>query len=143
MQQPLVLRQKDHHAFQLQQVPAAVGPGASIVVAATIFLAYLQSHYSTAFHFYWPLVQHGRDHGVEDTRGRDVRAPVLLIKQHFELMRLATTLGLVAMILLIATLISGTVTAVLPSAQALNVIGALTAVAGFALVIAAASIEQS
>lgn len=101
--------------FQLKDVLTAIGPSASIVFAAWIFMSFLQNRYSQAFQLYRELIQECREREMEQPRGANVRAQVLLFRRRFELMRQATNLGLVAAMLLISTLIGGAVNAVFPA----------------------------
>ena len=123
--------------FQLKDVLTAIGPSASIVFAAWIFMSFLQNRYSQAFQLYRELIQECREREMEQPRGANVRAQVLLFRRRFELMRQATNLGLVAAMLLISTLIGGAVNAVFPALPLIPELSTVLAVMGFLLVITA------
>src|SRR5689334_17237127 len=99
----------------LKEVLGAIGPSASIVFAAWIFMSFLQNRYSAAFQLYRELIQQCREGQMSHNREGNVREQVLLFKRRFELMQLATNLGLLAAILLITTLIGGIINVVFPS----------------------------
>ena len=99
-------------------------------------MSFLQNRYSQAFQLYRELIQECREREMEQPRGANVRAQVLLFRRRFELMRQATNLGLVAAMLLISTLIGRAVNAVFPALPLIPEINVL-AVMGFLLVITA------
>jgi hypothetical protein len=127
-------------SFQLKDVLSAIGPRASIVFAAWIFMSFLQNRYSSAFQLYRELIEQFRTRGKTGTREENVRDQVLLFKRRFELMRLATNLGLLAAILLIATLIGGALNVVFGNVPVIAVISTIAAITGFLLVIVAACV---
>ncbi len=126
-------------SFQLKDVLSAIGPSASIVFAAWIFMSFLQNRYSAAFQLYRHLIEKIRSGDQPDHREANVRDQVLLFKRRVELMRLATNLGLIAAILLILTLIGGALDVMFPALQEpLAWASTLSAIGGLLVVIVAA-----
>ena len=124
-------------------VPAilqAIGPAASIIFAAWIFMGFVQQRYDAAVDRYRETIAQYRRTDVPDARRTNIRDQIILYKRRCELMALATILGLVAAILLILTLIAGELNIIFPATQPLKYVCACSALAGFALVIAAAVI---
>ena len=121
----------------MKDILTAIGPSASIVFAAWIFMGFLQQRYSAALERYRSLIAQCREGGQAKARYGNIKDQVVLYRRRFTLMRRATTLGLSAAILLISTLILAAVNVVLPGAAALKYFGAGFAVAGLALVILA------
>jgi hypothetical protein len=124
--------------FELKNVLSAIGPSASIVFAAWIFMSFLQSRYTTAFQLYRELIQQCRDGRTHGIRGTNIRDQVMLFKRRFELMKYAVNLGLAAAILLISTLIGGALDVVFPGLSLIKVLSTCCAISGFILVIVAA-----
>lgn len=125
--------------FELKDILAAIGPSASIVFAAWIFMGFLQQRYGDAVSRYRSLIEQCRNDDLQGVRRGNIKDQVVLYRRRFELMRRATTLGLSAAILLISTLILAAVNVVLTDATVLKYLGAGCAVAGLALVIVAAA----
>ncbi|MDO9709920.1 DUF2721 domain-containing protein [Paracraurococcus lichenis] len=126
--------------FELKDILTAVGPSASIVFAAWIFMGYLQQRYTAAFDRYRSLIEQCRGGIEQEGRRGNVRDQVMLYRRRFALMRLATTLGLSAAILLISTLILGAVNVLLPHLGLLKYIGAACMIGGLGLVVIAAAL---
>ena len=126
--------------FQLKDVLQAIGPNASIVFAAWIFMSFLQERYSAAFGIYRTLIQQCREGGDNEHRLNNMRDQVLLFRRRFELMGLALNMGLAAAILLIATLIGGALNVIFPHLRFIEYASTVAAIAGFALVIVAAAL---
>jgi hypothetical protein len=124
--------------FDLKDVLEAVGPTASLVFAAWIYLSFLQQRYAGAYDRYRSLIDEYRTADLQDHRKTNVRDQILLYKQRCEQMRLATNLGVFAAIILILTLVTGALSAIFPSAGFLKYIGAAGALIGLLMVIAAA-----
>jgi len=124
--------------FQLKDVLEAVGPTASLVFAAWIFLSYLQSRYTGAAERYRELVENYRTQH-EDTRAASLTRQIKLYRKRCDLMRIATNIGVASAILLIATLILAAIEVIAPPHPALAWTGSITAILGLLLVIVAAS----
>src|ERR1700712_916899 len=92
--------------FALKDLLEAIGPTASLVFAAWIFLSFLQSRYVAAFERFRELTDEYRN-GVEGRRGQSIRTQIQLYRRRCDWMRWATNLGVISEILLIATLILG------------------------------------
>src|SRR3954462_13167604 len=93
--------------FDLKDLLEAVGPTASLIFAAWIFLSYLQARYTAAYHLYRALVAEFRSHDEHDKRGRSLRAQIREYRRRCELMRSATHIGVLSAIVLISALIAG------------------------------------
>jgi hypothetical protein len=126
--------------FELKDILTAVGPSASIVFAAWIFMGYLQQRYSAALERYRSLIEQCRNGDQAESRQGNLKDQVVLYRHRFSLMRWATTLGLAAAMLLISTLILGAVNVVFPDLGVLKYFGAGFAVLGLGLVIVAAAL---
>ena len=123
--------------LDVQSLLHAIGPSASIVFAAWIFMGFLQQRYDTATARYMAMIERYRVGDDSATRLGNVKDQVLVYKRRCELMSRATTLGLIAANLLILTLVFGGLDVVLPKVILIKLFGATTAFVGFALVIAA------
>lgn len=126
--------------FELNDVLSAIGPSASIVFAAWIFMGFLQQRYTAAYERYRSLIEDCRNGGLSGPRRGNVKDQVMLYKRRCELMRAATNIGLTAAILLITTLIASAVNSVFSGLTLPKYLGAGCAVAGLALVIVATAL---
>ena len=124
--------------FDITKIFMAIGPAASIIFAAWIFMGYLQARYDSAVARYQTMIGTYRDGKMSDERRSNVRDQVLAYKRRCELMNRANMVGIVAAILLIFTLIAGELAIIVPTFSFLRVVSAGSALLGFALVIAAA-----
>lgn len=124
--------------FSLKEFLGAIGPTASIVFAAWIFMGFLQQRYASAYDRYRALIAEVRSAEHSVARRSNLRDQVRLYRRRCELMRTATNVGLAAAILLIATLILGGAEVALGSSPWLNLAAAATAVLGLLLVMAGA-----
>lgn len=123
--------------FDLTNVLKAIGPAASIIFAAWIFVGFLQQRYNSAVDRYRSAIAQYRDGGMSDERRGNIRDQVSTYKRRCELMNWANIIGVVSAILLILTLITGELDIIFPNASPLKYISAGSALAGFALVIVA------
>jgi hypothetical protein len=99
---------------QLGDVLKAIGPNASIVFAAWIFMGFLQQRYDNATNRYREAVADYRSNEHKDDRTGNLKDQILLYRRRCLLMQWATLVGLVAAILLIAALIFGALDVVIP-----------------------------
>src|SRR4051812_48142278 len=106
--------------YSLKDVLTAVGPTASLIFAAWIFLSFLQERYTTAYERYRSLISEYRQGNLHDQRKRSVRDQILLYKHRCEQMRLATNIGVISAIILISTLITAALNTVFPQATILK-----------------------
>ncbi|KQO61050.1 hypothetical protein ASF24_03700 [Methylobacterium sp. Leaf86] len=125
---------------QLSDVLKAIGPNASIVFAAWIFMGFLQQRYDAAFDRYQQAVGDYRSNGHETGRADNLKAQVLAYRRRCRLMSRASLLGLVAAILLITSLVFGALDVLVPKSATITACGTATAIGGFVLVIIAALI---
>jgi len=100
--------------FQLSEVLKAIGPSASIIFAAWIFLDFLQTRYDSAIQRYQELLQTYRSGDVSEERAPRVRDEIKVYARRCRLMSLAVSLGLVGAILLVTTIIFGEVDVLAP-----------------------------
>jgi hypothetical protein len=124
--------------FQLKDFLDAVGPPASLIFAAWIFLSVLQQRYSDAYERYRALVQQYREPGHGERRRESVKHQILLYLRRCEQMRRATNIGVVAAMLLILALMTAGVDVVVGSTAPTRYAVAVLALLGLALVIVAA-----
>lgn len=125
---------------QLSDILKAVGPNASIVFAAWIFMGFLQQRNEGAIGRYKQAVGDYRSNKHDGDRADNLKAQVLAYRQRCRLMSQASLVGLVAAILLISSLIFGALDVILPNTAAITVCGIVTSIGGFVLVIVAAII---
>jgi hypothetical protein len=79
--------------FDLKDLLEAVGPTASLIFAAWIFLTFLQARYTAAYERFRALIAELRSHRGQDQRRTSLRQQILLYKRRCEQMRLATNIG--------------------------------------------------
>jgi len=128
--------------FQLKDVLSALGPTASLVFAAWIFLNFLQSRYSSAYDRYRALVSEYRERGdnwPSAQRREQMVDQIWGYKRRCQQMRIATNIGVTAALVIISGLIVGALQLTLLPADALKMVSVLCIVAGLALVMIAAS----
>jgi len=125
---------------QLSDVLKAIGPNASIVFAAWIFMGFLQQRYDSALGRYQTAVGDYRSNKHDVSRADNLKAQVLAYRHRCRLMSRASLIGLVAAVLLISSLIFGALDVLVPSNPAITTCGTAAAIAGFILVIVAALI---
>ena len=99
---------------QLGEVLKAIGPNASIVFAAWIFMGFLQQRYDSAIDRYREAVGDYRSNEHDERRAGNLKDQILTFQHRCRLMGTATLLGLVAAILLIGSLMFGAADVLLP-----------------------------
>lgn len=125
---------------QLADVLKAIGPNAAIVFAAWIFMGFLQQRYDSAIDRYREAVGDFRSNDHEGDRAGNLKDQILTYRHRCKLMGKATAVGLVAAILLIASLIFGALDVLIPDVRLIMVAGTAASLVGFGLVIVAATI---
>ena len=125
-------------SIDLKELLQTVGPTASLVFAAWIFLSYLQTRYEAAAIRFRELLDEYRDE-KNSQRHQSVRRQILLYQRRCSCMRRATNIGVVSAMLLILTLILGALNVVAPN-RLWPSIGAVLAIVGLGLVVLAASL---
>jgi hypothetical protein len=125
---------------QLGDVLKAIGPNASIVFAAWIFMGFLQQRYDSAIDRYRGAVGDYRSGDHDQARTDNLREQVVIYRRRCWLMGHALLTGLAAAMLLIASLILGALDVVSPDVPLIAWVGTAAAIAGFALIIVAALI---
>jgi hypothetical protein len=126
-------------SFEIADVLKLIGPSASIVFAAWIFMGFLQQRYDAAVERYRSMVGECRtESGVSDARRRNIREQLATYQRRCRLMNAACNVGLLSAILLILTLIAGELDVIFAGITLFKNASALASLAGFALVIAAA-----
>jgi Mn2+/Fe2+ NRAMP family transporter len=126
--------------FELKDLLQALGPTASLIFAAWIFLSFLQTRYTAAYERYRALIDEFRQHGNRDRRRESLHEQILEYKLRCEQMRRATNLGVIAAIALIAVLFFSALNVMNPNLAVLKYLVAACALAGLLLVIWAAAI---
>jgi hypothetical protein len=124
----------------LKDLVATIGPGASFMFAAWIFLSFLQQRYTSSYDRYRSLLQAYREHPTHDQRQRSLREQIVLYKGRCEKMRLATNLGIVSAMSLLAAMIFGAVYFAYPALTALQWVSAVGIVLGLLLVVVASAV---
>jgi hypothetical protein len=124
----------------LKDLVATIGPGASFMFAAWIFLSYLQQRYTSSYDRYRALLQAYREHPADDQRRRSLREQIILYKGRCEKMRLATNLGIVSAMLLLTAMIAGAISFMYPTLTVFQWTSALGIVIGLLLVVAASAV---
>ena len=126
--------------IQLGDVLKAIGPNASIVFAAWIFMGFLQQRYDSAIDRYREAVGDYRSNDHAEDRAGNLKDQILTYRMRCKLMGWATLIGLVAAILLIAALIFGALDVIVPKNTFVTAAGMATSILGFVLVIVAACV---
>jgi Protein of unknown function (DUF2721) len=126
--------------FDLKDLLQAVGPTASLIFAAWIFLTFLQSRYTSAYEYFRALIAEFRTHREQDQRRASLRHQILIYKRRCEYMRLATNIGVTSAILLITALICAALGTMYDTVSAWKYLTAACAIIGLLLVIWAATL---
>jgi Protein of unknown function (DUF2721) len=121
-------------SFELSDVLKAIGPTASIIFAAWIFMGFLQQRYDAAVSRYREAISDFRTGCHAPDRHDNIRDQILVFKRRCELMNYACMAGLVSAILFLLTLIAGELDAILPQSALLAMVGSITAFGGLTLV---------
>lgn len=116
--------------FALKDLLQTIGPTASLIFAAWIYLS--------AYQHYRELLAELRTHPQHDPRRDSLREQILAYKQRCEQMRLATQIGVSAAVSLISAIVIAAVYTIDPRLTALKYLCAVTAIGGLLLVIWAA-----
>jgi Protein of unknown function (DUF2721) len=122
--------------FALSDVLRAMGPTASIIFAAWIFMGFLQQRYDAAVSRYRESISDFRTGRHAADRRDNIREQILVFKRRCELMNYACQVGLASAILLLLTVVAGGIDAIIPESAGLAVFGSVCAFGGFILVIA-------
>src|SRR4051812_45539559 len=115
---------------QLADVLKAIGPNAAIVFAAWIFMGFLQQRYDSAIDRYREAVGDFRSNDLEKSRAGNLKDQILSYRHRCKLMGYATVVGLVAAILLIASLIFGALDVLVPKVKLIMVAGTASSLIG-------------
>jgi hypothetical protein len=132
--------------FELKDLLQAVGPTASLIFAAWIFLYLLLQRYIASYERYRSLIDEFRQQVSEekqdnqDERSRNLPEQILQFKERGEKMRLATNVGVGSAITLISGLICAALGTMVQGVALFKYLTAFCAVTGLALVICAASL---
>jgi ferric-dicitrate binding protein FerR (iron transport regulator) len=124
----------------MDDILQSVGPAASLIFAAWIFLSFLQQRYVAAFQQYRSLVDGFRQHEGNPVRRDALEAQVRSYRRRCDLMRWSTNVGAVAAICFLVGLLAGLADSLKPLHDSLTAIGAGAIALGFLLVIIAAVI---
>ncbi len=124
--------------FDLAKLLQTIGPTASLLFAAWIFLQYLNQRYIESVSRLRDLAENLRGREAQGPRLDSLRDQLQIYQRRCALMRQATNLGLVAAMLLTATLVLGAVVTISPTLEVLSPVGVLFALVGLLLVMVAA-----
>jgi hypothetical protein len=125
--------------FEMSDILKAVGPSASIVFAAWIFMGFLQQRYDAAISRYRAAISDFRTNKHGADRHDNIRDQILVYKWRCELMNYACQTGLVAAVLFLLTLLVGEGAVILKDSPILTLIGSGAVFLGLLLVISAAA----
>lgn len=124
-------------SFDLSDILKAIGPNASIIFAAWIFMGFLQQRYDAAVARYLAAISDFRSAEHAPDRRDNVREQIVLFKRRCQLMNYACFAGLASAILFLLTMIAGGLEVITPGNALLTIAGTGATFGGFALVIAA------
>ncbi len=124
--------------FPLKDLLQAVGPTASLIFAAWIFLSFLQQRYMGAYEHYRQLLAEFRSHEQRDRRRDSLGEQILEYKRRCEQMRWATQIGVLAAIFLISSIVFAALSSMEPQFTATKYLCAACAIVGLLMVIWAA-----
>ena len=127
-------------SIDIANIFKAIGPAASVIFAAWIFMAFLQTRYDAAIDHYRTLVEQYRAGNQLDDRRANLRDSILVYKKRCEIMNIASVIGLASAVLLISSLIIGELALALPSIDALKFVCICGTLVGLALVVVATAI---
>jgi hypothetical protein len=123
--------------IDLSNILKIIGPAASIIFAAWIFMGFLQQRYDSAVSQYREIIREYRTGELTDERRGNIKDLVLTYRRRCTLMMRANLCGLVSAVLFILTLIAAEVSLAIPGLALLQVASAGGAAVGFAAVIVA------
>ena len=118
----------------------AIGPAASIIFAAWIFMGFLQTRYDAAVDRYRALVGQYREGDHRDARRGNLRDSILTYKKRCEIMNVASIIGLSSAIILVLALMVGELAIAFSNVEALKLFSVGATLVGLSLVIVATSI---
>jgi hypothetical protein len=124
--------------FQLKDFLDALGPTASLIFAAWIFLSVLQQRYTAAYERYRALIQQYRGSEESERRRHNIEHQILLYARRCEQMRRATNIGVIAAMSIIVGLIVAGLNVVLGEVGVLKYAAVVFVLGGLVLVIVAA-----
>lgn len=114
-----------------------VSPSASLIIAAWIFLKFLETRHTTAYGFYRALVETHRDYANSDANQHSMVNQIKLCRHRCIQMQLANNIGIVAALLLILALCCSTLE-IASTAIVFQVVGITATLLGLVLLISAA-----
>ena len=118
----------------------AIGPAASIIFAAWIFMGFLQARYDAAVDRYRAVVGQYREGGNMDARRGNLHDSILVYKKRCEIMNVASIIGLTSAIILVLALMVGELAIAFSSVEALKLFSFGATLIGLFFVIVATSI---
>ena len=127
-------------SIDIANIFKAVGPAASVIFAAWIFMAFLQTRYDAAVDRYRVLIGQYRSGDQLDDRRSNLHDSISVYKKRCEIMNVASIIGLTSAVLLITSLIIGELALALPHYDALKFICIAGTLLGLALVVVATAI---
>lgn len=118
----------------------AVGPAASIIFAAWIFMGFLQTRYDAAVDRYRAVVGEYRKGDNLDARRGNLHDSILVYKKRCEIMNVASVIGLTSAIILTTALMLGELAIAFTHVEALKLLSVGATLIGLSLVIVASAI---
>jgi hypothetical protein len=124
--------------YEMSDILKAVGPSASIIFAAWIFMGFLQQRYDAAITRYRQAISDFRTNEHGSDRHDNIREQILIYKRRCELMNYACQTGLTAAGLFLITLLAGEGAVIFGDLAVFTITGSAAVFLGMLLVIAAA-----
>lgn len=125
-------------SIDIGSILKSIGPGASIVFAAWIFMGFVQQRYDAAVDRYRAMTGQYCSGEESGTRQSNLKDQIRTVKRRCELMHYANTTGLLSAILLIFTLITASLGMMFTRISLFVYASAFAMIGGFALVMIAA-----
>ena len=116
----------------------AIGPGASIIFAAWIFVSFLQVRYDAAVERYLAAIKQYRGKDASDTRLHFLKEEILTYRRRCALMNLASSIGLLSAIALVMALVIGELALIFPASRVLTYASLTLALLGLVFIVVAA-----
>src|SRR3954469_14906874 len=126
--------------FALSDVLKAIGPTASIIFAAWIFMGFLQQRYDAAVERYREMIGKYREVDLSSTRRENAQDQIMRYKRRCDLMNYSCLTGLLSAVMLILTIIFAEVDVIFPGTGFVKYISSAAALLGFVLVILASAL---
>ena len=122
------------------EILKSIGPGASIIFAAWIFVSFLQVRSDAAVERYLETIRQYRSKDASELRLHFLKEEILTYRRRCALMNVASGIGLTSAVALVMTLVVGELALVFPDLRVLTYISLSLALLGLLLIVVAACI---